>query len=71
MLRKLILLKLMIATIAIIVTFNLNLELDMDLQQLKLFLHLCESKNFARTAAVNYLSPSTLSDKFNVRTGNR
>ena len=51
----------MIANIAIIVTFNLNLELDMDLQQLKLFLHLCESKNFARTAAVNYLSPSTLS----------
>lgn len=33
----------------------------MELQQLKLFLHLCESKNFARTAALNHLSPSTLS----------
>ena len=51
----------MISNIEIIVTFNLNLERNMDLQQIKLFLHLCESKNFARTAAVNYLSPSTLS----------
>ncbi|MFC0308931.1 HTH-type transcriptional activator IlvY [Gallibacterium trehalosifermentans] len=33
----------------------------MDFQQLKLFLHLCESKNFARTATLNHLSPSTLS----------
>ncbi|OBW91825.1 transcriptional regulator [Gallibacterium genomosp. 3] len=33
----------------------------MDFQQLKLFLHLCESKNFARSAALNHLSPSTLS----------
>ncbi|TDQ56680.1 LysR family positive regulator for ilvC [Mesocricetibacter intestinalis] len=33
----------------------------MEFNDLKLFLHLAESKNFSRTAAQNHMSPSTLS----------
>ena len=33
----------------------------MDIEQLKLFLHLVETKNFTKTATQNYMSPSTLS----------
>ncbi|UEA16662.1 HTH-type transcriptional activator IlvY [Pasteurella canis] len=33
----------------------------MNFNDLKLFLHLCETKNFARTATQNHMSPSTLS----------
>ncbi|WP_424407012.1 HTH-type transcriptional activator IlvY [Pasteurella sp. PK-2025] len=33
----------------------------MHFSELKLFLHLCETKNFAKTAAQNHMSPSTLS----------
>ncbi|MGC6404913.1 HTH-type transcriptional activator IlvY [Bisgaard Taxon 45] len=33
----------------------------MNFTDLKLFLHLCETKNFAKTATQNHMSPSTLS----------
>ncbi|MGC7590820.1 HTH-type transcriptional activator IlvY [Bisgaard Taxon 46] len=33
----------------------------MNFNDLKLFLHLCETKNFAKTATQNHMSPSTLS----------
>lgn len=33
----------------------------MDLRDLKLFLHLCDSRYFGRTAKAMHLSPSTLS----------
>ncbi len=33
----------------------------LNFTDLKLFLHLCETKNFAKTAAQNHMSPSTLS----------